>query len=204
MKQPLTTKQKKIFEYIQQQILEHGSAPTIREIGEKFDIASTNGVRTHLTALVKKGYLKKQQFISRGLALNEAFSSQVGRLPVVGRVAAGTPIDAIENIDRELALDLSFLPKGACFSLRVAGDSMKNIGIYDGDLVLVQKQSIAQRGDIIVARINNEATVKRYIPDGTRVILQPENDDYEPIIVNKKSGEFRVEGKVVGLLRRMG
>ena len=204
MKLPLTERQRRIFDYIESQIIEHGHAPTIREIGSRFSITSTNGVRTHLTALIKKGYVKKRQYISRGLELSRPLAMQVGRLPLVGRVAAGSPIDAIENIEREMTLDLSFLPKGECFALRVNGDSMKNAGIFDGDIVLVKKQAVAQRGEIIVARINNEATVKRYQPEGDRIMLLPENDEFKPITVNKRSGEFQIEGKVVGLLRSMG
>ncbi len=204
MKQPLTDKQRSVLEYIEGQIVERGHSPTIREIGSRFGIGSTNGVRTHLVALIKKGYLKKQEFISRGLELARPLAGQIGRVPVVGTVPAGAPIDAIENVEGELALDLSFVPKGDSFSLKVKGDSMKNAGIFDGDLVLVHKQDVAQRGDIVVAIINGEATVKRYIPEGKQVRLQPENDAYEPILVNKRSGEFRIAGKVVGLLRKMG
>lgn len=204
MKLPLTAKQRQIFDYIEGEILERGHAPTIREIGTRFGITSTNGVRTHLTALIRKGYVKKQQFISRGIELSRPIATQIGRMPLVGRVAAGSPIDAIENVEKDLALDLSFVPKGESFALRVNGDSMKNAGIFDGDIVLVKKQAVAQRGDIIVARINNEATVKRYQPEGDKILLLPENDDFEPIVVSKRSGEFRIEGKVVGLVRRLG
>jgi repressor LexA len=204
LKLPLTAKQRLIFDYIESEITDRGHAPTIREIGVRFGITSTNGVRTHLTALIKKGYVKKQQFISRGLELSRPIANQIGRMPLVGRVAAGSPIDAIENIERDMAFDLSFIPKGESFALRVNGDSMKNAGILDGDIVLVKKQAVAQRGDIIVARINNEATVKRYQPEGDKILLMPENEDFEPIVVSKKSGEFRIEGKVVGLVRRMG
>jgi len=204
VKLPLTAKQRQIFDYIEGEILERGHAPTIREIGTRFGITSTNGVRTHLTALIRKGYVKKQQFISRGIELSRPIATQIGRMPLVGRVAAGSPIDAIENVEKDLALDLSFVPKGESFALRVNGDSMKNAGIFDGDIVLVKKQAVAQRGEIIVARINNEATVKRYQPEGDKVLLLPENEDFEPIVVSKRSGEFRIEGKVVGLVRRLG
>lgn len=203
MKENLTDRQKAVFEFIQRQITDRGHSPTIREIGEKFGITSTNGVRTHLNALIKKGYLKKERFISRGLELTQSLTEGVGRLPLVGSVPAGLPIDAIENIEGEIALDLSFLPRGDSFSLTVMGDSMKDAGIFDGDLVLVKKQRVAQRGDIVVAIIDGEATVKRFFPSEKSIRLQPENKDYKPIIVNKKSGEFRIAGKVVGLLRRM-
>lgn len=203
MKEPLTERQRRVLAFVESQITERGHCPTIREIGSFFGISSTNGVRTHLAALIKKGYLKKAEFISRGLELARPLAGPVGRLPLVGSVPAGNPIDAIENIEGEIALDLSFLPKGDSFSLRVTGDSMKNAGILNGDLVLVKKQEVAQKGDVVVAIVNGEATVKRYIPEGDRVRLQPENEDFEPIIVGKKAREFRIAGKVVGLLRRM-
>jgi len=203
LKENLTDRQKAVFEFIQRQITDRGHSPTIREIGEKFGINSTNGVRTHLNALIKKGYLKKERFISRGLELTQSLTEGVGRLPLVGSVPAGMPIDAIENIEGEIALDLSFLPRGDSFSLTVMGDSMKDAGIFDGDLVLVKKQRVAQKGDIVVAIIDGEATIKRYFPSEKSIRLQPENKDFKPIIVNKKSGEFRIAGKVVGLLRRM-
>ncbi len=203
MKEILTEKQKAVLEFIQRQITDRGHSPTIREIGEKFSIQSTNGVRTHLNALIKKGYLKKERFISRGLELTQSLTEGVGRLPLVGSVPAGLPIDAIENIEGEIALDLSFLPRGESFTLTVIGESMKDAGILSGDIVLVKKQKVAQKGDIVVAIIDGEATVKRYFPSEKSIRLQPENKDFEPIIVTKKSGDFRIAGKVVGLLRRM-
>ncbi len=204
MRKTLTDKQRAILEYIQQQIVERGHPPTVREIGEEFNISSTNGVRTHLTALIKKGYIKKQKLISRGIELTQSLTRGVGRLPLVGTVPAGQPIDAIENIEGEIAVDQTFLPRGDSFTLTVAGDSMKNAGIYDGDIVVVKKQRVAQKGDIVVAIIDGEATVKRYFPEGKQVRLQPENEDYEAIMVNKRSGDFRITGKVVGLMRRFG
>ncbi|MBU0985429.1 MAG: transcriptional repressor LexA [candidate division Zixibacteria bacterium] len=202
MKPKLTDRQKAILDFIESQILDRGHSPTIREIGGKFGITSTNGVRVHLTALIKKGYLKKQEHISRGLELVREFATRTARVPLVGSVPAGQPIDAIENIEGEIAVDESFLPRGDTFSLTVAGDSMIKAGIYDGDVVVVRKQSEAEAGDIVVAIIDGEATVKRYFREGRQIRLQPENDDYEPIIVKKASGDFRIAGRVVGLLRR--
>ncbi len=202
LKQPLTEKQRAILEYIREQITTRGHSPTVREIGRHFGITSTNGVRTHLNALIRKGYLKKERFISRGLELVHP-PAAIGRVPLVGTVPAGEPIDAIENIEGEIALDRSFLPRGDTFTLRVVGDSMKNAGILDGDIVIVKKQQVAQKGDIVVAVIEGEATVKRYYPQGNTVRLEPENEEFEPIIVRKGSGEFRLAGKVVGLLRKM-
>lgn len=203
MKKSLTDRQRSIFEFVKERILNHGTAPTIREIGEQFKISSTNGVRAHLAALIQKGYLTKSEFISRGLELVDTYASHVGRLPVVGSVPAGVPIDAIENIDSEVAIDLSMLPSGESFCLKVTGDSMKDAGIFDGDIVVVKKQASANKGEIVVALINGEATVKRYHPEGKRVRLQPENDAFEPIMVDRKSGEFSLCGKVVSLIRRI-
>ncbi|MEW6412896.1 MAG: transcriptional repressor LexA [Candidatus Zixiibacteriota bacterium] len=200
----LTEKQAKVLKFIKDQIAAHGSAPTIREIGRYMGISSTNGVRLHLTALLKKGYLKKQKFIARGLELAHSIASDIRQVPLVGSVPAGVPIDAIENIEGEIALDASFAPKGDSFTLRVVGDSMRDAGILDGDLVLVLKQDIANRGEIVVAIIGGEATVKRYFPEGKRIRLQPENDAYKPIIIDKKSADLRIAGKVVGLMRRIG
>jgi repressor LexA len=202
MREPLTDRQRKILDYVDERISAHGQPPTLREIGARFGISSTNGVRTHLEALVKKGYLKKHGAFHRGLELARQLAGPVGRVPLVGLVPAGNPIDAAENVEGEFALDKSFLPNGETFSLRVKGDSMENAGILDGDFVLVAKQATAEKGDIVVAVINGEATVKRYFPDGNRIRLQPENDKYQPILVGKKSGEFRLAGRVVGLLRR--
>ena len=203
MKKKLTEKQNQVLQFIRDQISAHGSAPTIREIGKYMGITSTNGVRLHLTALIKKGYLKKQQFIARGLELTSSIATDIRQVPVVGSVPAGSPIDAIENVEGEIALDASFAPRGDSFTLRVTGDSMRDAGILDGDLVLVQKQQVARKGDIVVAIIGDEATVKRYYPEGRQVRLQPENDDYDPIIVDKRSREFRIAGKVVGLMRKL-
>jgi len=203
MKEKLTDKQSAVLRFIEDHILRAGGPPTIREIGAAFKISSTNGVRAHLAALVKKGYLKKHDFLSRGLELTRSLVQEVGRVPVVGSVPAGLPIDAVENIEGELAIDFSFLPRGDSFVLKVTGQSMKDAGILDGDMVLVQKQNIAQNGDIVVAIINEEATVKRYFSEGRQVRLQPENRDFDPILVSIESGEFRIAGKVIGLLRRL-
>lgn len=202
-KPELTEKQRQILRFIESLITEKGHSPTIREIGVRFGISSTNGVRTHLSALVRKGYLKKSDYISRGLELTRRLAAGIGRVPLVGSVPAGQPIDAAENIEGEIMLDLSFLPKGDTFSLTVKGDSMVEAGIYDRDVVIVRKQQVAQKGDIVVAVLNGEATVKRYFPEGQRIRLQPENSVYEPIYVSRKSGEFRIAGKVVGLLRKL-
>lgn len=203
VRETLTGRQREILEYIEKMITEYGKSPTIREIGEKFDISSTNGVRAHLEALIKKGYIRKQGLISRGIELVRDWATSVGKIPLVGSVPAGNPIDAIENVEGEIAIDTSFLPGGDTFTLRVEGDSMIDAGIFDGDLVIVKKQKTADRGDIIVAVIGDEATVKRYYPKNGRVHLRPENDAYEPIIVDRNSPNFQIAGKVVALMRRI-
>jgi repressor LexA len=180
-----------------------GKSPTIREIGEQFGISSTNGVRSHLEALMKKGYIRRQGLISRGIELVRDLSGPVERVPLVGSVPAGHPIDAVENIEGEIAIDTSFLPAGETFTLRVDGDSMRDAGILDGDYVLVKKQKSADAGDIVVAIIGEEATVKRYFPERGKVRLQPENDAFEPIWVDKNSPQLSIAGKVVGLMRRI-
>ncbi|MBN2227814.1 MAG: transcriptional repressor LexA [candidate division Zixibacteria bacterium] len=199
----LTGRQKDILTYIEQMITERGKSPTIREIGEKFGISSTNGVRAHLEALMKKGYIRRQELISRGIELVRDLAGAVGKIPLVGSVPAGNPLTAIENIEGEIAVDTTFLPTGETFTLRVQGNSMRDAGIFDGDLVLVRKQESAAPGDIVVAVIGEEATVKRYQPEGDHIILQPENEQFEPIRVDRNSPEFYIAGKVVGLMRRM-
>lgn len=203
VKNKLTDRQRQIYEFIRDHITQFGAPPTIREIGRKMNISSTNGVRQHLTAIIKKGYLKKQDHIARGIELVEAVARDIKRLPIVGTVPAGNPIDAIENMEGEIAFDASFLPKSDSFSLKVIGDSMVNAGILDGDIVIVQKQDTAQTGEIVVAVIGDEATVKRYYPDGETIRLQPENDAFDPIIISKNSPDFSIAGKVVGLIRKI-
>jgi repressor LexA len=203
VREKLTRRQREILEYIEEMITRFGKSPTIREIGERFGISSTNGVRDHLKALMKKGYIRKQQLISRGIELVRDLAAPVAKVPLVGAVPAGNPIDAIENIEGEIAVDTSFVPGGETFTLRVEGDSMVQAGIFDGDYVMVKKQKTAEKGDIVVAIIGNEATVKRYYPENGQVRLQPENDAFEPIIVDRNSPEFQIAGKVVALLRRM-
>ncbi len=202
LKKPLTPRQRTVLEFIEKFMLKYGNSPTIREIGSNLGISSTNGVRSHLEALIKKGYLNKTGLISRGISLVKKLSVGVARIPLVGSVPAGYPIDAAENVEGDIAVDESFLPNGESFTLTVMGDSMKDAGIHNGDLVIVKKQSEAIKGDIVVAIVNGEATIKRYMPESGKVILQPENDEFEPISVTPESGDFRLAGKIVGLMRR--
>ena len=203
VKPRLTDRQREIFEFISNNILNKGFPPTIREIGQKFDIASTNGVRSILSALIKKGYIRKTPLVSRGIELAEQMMPSVVSIPLVGSVPAGAPLLAQENIEGSIAVDTSFIGRGECFTLRVVGESMLGAGINDGDFVVVRKQQTAEPGDIVVAVIGDEATVKRFYPEEDHVRLEPENDAFSPIIVEYETPGFYIAGKVTGLLRRM-
>ena len=198
MSEPLTDRQEKILAFIKRSIQEQGYPPTIREIGEHFGIRSTNGVNDHLKALERKGYLLRGELKSRALSVIE--------VPVVGKVAAGAPILAQENITDHVRID-SFLLGDASkkvFALKVAGDSMIGDGILDGDYIFVRKQLQASPGEIVVALIEDEATVKRYYPEGDRVRFQPSNPRLKPIYVAREEfRETQIIGVVVGVYRRM-
>ncbi len=199
----LTDRQREVYRYIEERINREGQPPTIREIGDKFGLSSTNAVRDLLKALIKKGYIEKSAAVARGIRLIKDNISDAIMVPVVGEVHAGQPMLAEENISERIVVDRSFLPSGDLFTLRVKGESMKNAGIFDGDFVLVKRQSSAEPGDIVVAVIGEEATVKRFFPEKRRVRLEPENEAFGPIIVERNAPGFYLAGKVVGLMRRM-
>jgi repressor LexA len=216
--QGLTDRQREILDFITRRIEEQGYPPTIREIGEFMGIRSTNGVNDHLKALERKGYLKREGLKSRALRPVSGSNSNViaaaiplrgetVAVPVLGRVAAGSPILADENVETTVHVDSFFLGNGShdkVFALRVAGDSMMDAGIYDGDYIFVRKQLEARAGQIVVAMIDGEATVKRYEPDGDVIRLVPENASMQPIVVRKQ--DFRstsILGVVAGVYRRI-
>jgi len=209
MKPKLTDRQQEILTFIQQYLDLNGYPPTLREIGKKFDISSTFGVKRHLDALVKKGYLNIESHQSRALSIVdsisnkiEKFSEKIFEIPIVGRVAAGYPIFAEENIEGNLVIDPSFVDnKSNCFALKVRGDSMLNAGIFEGDTVIVNPQSNIQNGEIIVALIGDEATLKRFEQKNDKIHLIPENDNYQTIILNRRE-DFSIVGKVVGVFRQ--
>jgi len=214
MKNKLTDRQKEILAFIQQFLEGNGYPPTLREIGKKFDIVSTFGVKRHLDALVKKGYLKVEGFASRGLTLlhqNNLHENpseviiknerEYREIPIVGRVAAGYPILATENIEGNIIVDPGYLKKSDdSFALKVKGDSMVNAGIFEGDILIVNPQKQANNGEIIVALLGDEATVKRYEIKEGKIRLIPENSFYQPIEVNEQK-DFSIIGKVVGVIR---
>lgn len=213
----LTDRQKQILEFIVREAESRGFPPTIREIGERMEIRSTNGVNDHLKALERKGYLLRGEQQSRALVPTKRARLVLGlgapkrdadlvEIPVLGKVAAGLPLLATENVEDSVKID-SFLLGGngrEVFALRVKGESMIEDGIYDGDFIFVKKTPTAMPGEIVVALIEDEATVKRYYPEGDRIRLQPANATMQPIYVRKQ--EFRstmILGKVVGVYRKM-
>ncbi len=212
MKDKLTERQREILIYIQKFIQDNGFPPTLREIAANFGMASTFGVKRHLDALKKKGYLKVESFASRAISLNKRFSDEffaetkepspkVISIPVVGRVAAGSPILSEENIDGAISIDTNFFRNHKeSFALRVSGDSMINAGIFDGDLVIVNPNEKVSQHDIVVARVDDEITVKNYEKRNNQVFLIPQNEKYERIIVTEKNS-FSIVGKVIGVLR---
>lgn len=205
----LTPRQREVLDYISRMIKGTGIPPTIREIGKKFGISSTNGVRAILSSLVKKGYIRRKPLVSRGIELAKEVKSSLipddssVSVPILGRIAAGLPVLAVENIEGSITLDKNFFTGERIFSLRVEGESMRNAGIFDGDYVVARQQLSADKGDIVVAIIGDEATVKRYYPENGRIRLEPANPEFRSIIVEKKTPGFLIAGKVIGLLRKM-
>jgi repressor LexA len=220
----LTDRQKEVLEFIQESIAARGYPPTLREIGERMGIRSTNGVNDHLKALEKKGYLAREDLKSRalrplkmptGTAVGArpagllALSDDVVEVPVIGRVAAGAPLLAVENVEDTVKIDRFFLGATSAgarevFALRVKGESMIDDGIFDGDFIFVRKSLTAERGDIVVALIDDEATVKRYYPEGDVIRFQPANATMQPILVRRRDFKsVNLIGIVVGVYRKI-
>jgi repressor LexA len=205
MKTELTERQEEILTFIKQFRDENGYPPTLRQIGKRFDISSTFGVKRHLDALVKKGYINVESFASRGISLphNNIIDAAhlFQQIPVVGHVAAGSPILAIENLEGNIVVDPAYIKKAEdCFALRVKGDSMINAGIFEGDLVIVSPKKEALNGEIVVARIDDEVTVKTFQKKNDVIKLIPENEKYKPIEI-KGTKDFSIIGKVIGVIR---
>jgi repressor LexA len=204
----ITKRQEAILAFIRQSLRQRGYPPSLREIGKQFGIASTNGVRYHLGALEKAGLLKRREYTSRGIHLAEEAPrpSASQPVPLVGRVAAGPLTEALEEVEREIDLDRPLFGLGEgeqLFCLRVQGDSMTGAGILDGDVVIVRPKSDPRPGQIVVARLDGEATVKRLERQGSSIRLLPENPAYEPIEINPgQDEEFQILGVVAGLIRQ--
>lgn len=249
-KKKLTDRQQEIYSYIQSRLQVGNLPPTVREIGEHFNISSTNGVRSILSALIKKGYIKRSPKLSRGLELtqigstannastinssnegsqsdanlsgsqsnslnkntspsnlndlsNSIQTSNTIEIPIIGRVAAGSPIMAVQNLEGTVVVDRDFLmARGDVFALKVQGDSMIEAGIFDGDLVFAKQQNTAETGEMVVAQVEDEATVKYFRPEDDHIMLDPANAQYRPIKV-PNTKDFSIAGKVIGVLRRV-
>src|SRR5690554_2188934 len=195
----LTKRQSEIISFLKVWIEDNGYPPTRAEIAKELGFKSPNAAEEHLKALARKGAIEMIPGASRGLRIIEEES--LG-LPIVGRVAAGEPILAQEHIEDYCTIAPEFFHPKADFLLEVQGDSMINIGIHDSDYIAVHKTNTARNGNIIVARVDDEVTVKRYEKQKNSVLLHPENDDYQPIEVNPKNQEFNIEGLFVGVIRR--
>lgn len=231
MADALTQRQREILEFISASIVERGFPPTLREIGEHFNIRSTNGVNDHLKALEKKGHLRREDLKSRAMrpvlpdgsgelvamrpraarvavgtgGIELIGDGDMAEIPIIGRVAAGQPILAVENVSDTVKIDRVLVGNHReVFGLRIVGESMIEDGIFDGDYVFVKKAPTARPGDIVVAMIEGEATVKRYYPEGDKIRFQPANARMSPIIVRK--ADFKsvdIIGIVVGVYRKL-
>lgn len=204
----LTKRQQEVLDYIRTCITDHGYPPTLRELGSQLGISSTNGVNDHLKALERKGYLSRDEAKSRALVpidMEDSTEDSMVSVPLLGRIAAGAPILAVEHVEDTVKVDRFFLGNNSeVFALRVQGESMIDDGIHDGDFIFVQKQPVARPGEIVVAWIDEEATVKRYYPEGELIRFQPANDNFEPIYVRADEfRETRIIGIVVGIYRLM-
>ncbi len=200
----ITTHQREVLDFIDDHSTKFGYPPTLREIGAKFAIGSTNGVRCILASLEKKGYIRRSPHLSRGIVVVGVSKQNGGSVavPIVGRVAAGLPLLALENLEGDILIDRDYFPYTDGFALRVKGKSMIDAGIMDGDVILARPNLPIEPGSIVVALIGEEATVKRYYPQGDNVRLEPANSQFGPIIVDHNTPGFIIAGKVVGLYRR--
>lgn len=200
----ITPKQQEILDFIKSEILNRGFPPSVRDICEAVHLKSTSSVHAHLESLEKNGYIHRDPTKPRAIEItDDSFNlsrREVVNVPMVGRVAAGEPILAVQNIENYFPIPAEYMPNAETFMLRIKGESMINAGILDGDYVLVEKRSYAKDGDKVVALIDDEATVKTYYKENGYFRLQPENDYMEPILVY---GELQILGKVIGVFRFM-
>ena len=199
----ITPKQQEILDYIKSQILERGFPPAVRDICEAVHLKSTSSVHSHLETLEKNGYIKRDPTKPRAIEiLDESFNfnrREMVNVPLIGRVAAGEPLLAEQNIEEYFPIPMDFMPNKQTFMLKVKGESMINAGILDGDYVLVEERKTAHNGEMIVALVDDGATVKRFYKEEGIIRLQPENDTMEPIIVP----DCTILGKVIGVFRFM-
>ena len=197
----ISDKQKEILEYMKQEILNKGYPPTVRDICEAVKLKSTSSVHSHLETLEKNGYIRRDPTKPRAIEIiDDNFNMtrrEMTNVPLIGRVAAGEPILAVENIESYFPIPTEYMPNAESFMLKVKGESMINAGIFDGDQILVEKCSTARNGDMVVALVDDSATVKTFYKEDGHIRLQPENDTMEPIIVD----DCQILGKVFGVFR---
>jgi len=198
----LTDRQRQVFEFLLSTIQQQGYAPSLEEIGAKLRIASKNGVNDHLKALEKKGYVRRagRRAIEILGVQGKPVLTALREVPILGRIKAGDPLLAEENLEDYLAVSSELARGKEVFALKVKGDSMIEKGILEGDYAILKGQQTADPGDVVCALIGNEATLKTFSKKGSTVILKPANKNYEPIVL--KDGEFRILGKLIGLLRK--
>ena len=199
----LTERQQEIFDFVKNHISTTGMPPTRVEIAREIGFKSPNAAEEHLKALARKGYIEMLSGTSRGIRVlvNDEEAANEDSLPLVGRVAAGTPIEAIEHIEDHYPISGAMFNPTADYLLRVNGNSMENIGILDGDLLAVHKTKVAKNGQVVVARVDDEVTVKRLEKKGNLIYLHPENDELESIVVDPRFEYIEIEGIAVGVIR---
>ncbi len=197
----ITDKQREILEYIKQEILHKGYPPAVREICAAVNLKSTSSVHSHLETLEKNGYIRRDPTKPRAIEIiDDTFNltrREVVNVPMIGRVAAGEPILAVENVENYFPIPAELLPNSETFLLHVHGESMINAGIFDGDYVLIEQKNTARNGDMVVALVEDSATVKTFYKEADHIRLQPENDTMEPIIVPN----CQILGEVIGVFR---
>ena len=197
----ISSKQQEILDFIKSEIINKGYPPAVREIGTAVNLRSTSSVHSHLESLEKNGYIRRNPTKPRAIEIvDDGFNlarRELVNVPIVGSVAAGQPLLAVESIESYFPIPAEYMPNEETFMLKVKGDSMINVGIYNGDKVLVMKQKTANNGDIVVALVEDSATVKTFYKEADHIRLQPENDYMDPIIVN----DVEILGKVIGLFR---
>ena len=200
----ITKKQQEILDYIKDQIINRGFPPTVRDIGAAVNLKSTSSVFSHLEALEKNGYIRRDLAKPRAIEIVDDSFNLVRRelvnVPIVGTVTAGQPILAVQNIDGYFPVPAEYMPNAQTFMLKVKGDSMINAGIFNGDQILVEQSSTASNGDKVVALIEDSVTVKTFYKENGHFRLQPENDTMDPIIVDN----LQILGRVIGLFRMFG
>lgn len=195
----LTDRQREVLDCIRKHLRETGMAPTRAEIAELMGFQSKNAASDHLRALERKGYIRIHNDRSRGIQLLENDDINEDEVPLLGKVAAGLPIEAVENVERSIVVPQGLFRQRPTYMLRVQGDSMKDVGILDGDLIAVRKSNMARSGQIVVARLGDDVTVKTLRIDKSSITLMPANDAYEPIRI--APDELVIEGIFIGLIR---